>query len=73
MHEKGAPVLYGPRISFIMLSLPSTSVATSSTFFVFVPALIVLSVEVGGVAFCFEKASMSDFESGMGDRDLDLT
>ena len=40
-----------------MLSLPSTSVATSS----FV-SLDIVSVEVGGIAFCLEKASMSDLE-----------
>ncbi len=70
--------MYGPRISLIMLSSPITSVATSSFVSpVFVPALMFLSVEVGGIALCFEKASMSDFEIddvfGMGDRDLDLT
>ena len=55
--RRGVPVLYSSRISLIMLSLPSTSVATSS--FVF---LDIVSVEVGGIAFCLEKASMSDLE-----------
>ena len=69
MHEKGAPVLCGPRISLIMLSSPSTSVTTSSLVF---PILLAVSVllfgdvgsfgfdmrEAGGIAFCFEKASI---------------
>ena len=89
MHEKGAPVLYGPRISLIMLSSPSTSVTTSS---LVSPVLMAVSVllfgdvgsfgidmcEADGIAFCFEKASIGfvcevDVVFGMGDRDLDLT
>ena len=74
MHEKGAPVLYGPRISLIMLSSPSTSVATSSLVSpVFMPVSMFLFGDVGsfgidmfevdGIALCFGKASIgSAFE-----------
>ena len=72
MHEKGAPVLYGPRISLIMLSSPSTSVTTSS---LVSPVLMAVSVllfgdvvsfgigicEADGIAFCFEKQALGLF------------
>ena len=78
-------MLYGPRISLIMLPSPCTSVTISSFAF---PVLLTVSIDVGsfgidiceadGIAFCFEKASIElvcevDVVFGMGDRDLDLT
>ena len=68
MHEKGAPVLYGPRISLILLSSPSTSVTTPSLVSPVLMAVVFLFEDVGsfgidmceadGIAFCFEKASI---------------
>ena len=86
MHEKGTPVLYGPRITLIVLSPPSTSRSTSSLVSPVLMAVSVLvtallfedvgSFSLAGIDMCEADGTAFCFEKaviGFGDRDLDLT